>query len=183
MLLLIGPIGLSDQPDTVSWALTSSGKFMVKSLYLKLCQGPVQLVVKGLWRARMPLKIKLFLWQMFRDKLPTSLNIAKRNGPANGPCALCGAPEDTNHVFFRCPLARFAWSAVRSATDVQWDPRSSAELTQLLDAIQGPAKRAIWSCVGELLWALWLTRNKLTIEGCFPSHRANIIYKCNLFVQ
>ena len=43
---LISPIGLSDQPDTVSWALTGSGKFMVKSLYHKMCQGPAQLVVK-----------------------------------------------------------------------------------------------------------------------------------------
>ena len=146
---LIDRVVLSDQPDAVSWALTSSGKFSVKSLYRKLCQGPSQLVVAGLWKARLPLKIKLFLWQMFRDKLPTSLNVAKRNGPADGPCALCGDPEDANHAFFRCPLARFAWSAVRSAARVTWDPRSAAELIHILDALQGPTKRVVWSCVGH----------------------------------
>ena len=41
----------------------------------------------------------------------------------------------------------------------------------------------MWSCVGELLWAMWLTRNKFTIGGCFPSHPANIIFKCNLLLQ
>ena len=120
---------------------------------------------------------------MFRDKLPTSLNVAKRNGPADGPCALCGDPEDANHVFFRCPLARFAWSAVRSAARVTWDPRSAAELIHILDALQGPTKRVVWSCVGALLWSMWLTRNKLTIEGILPTHPANIIFKSNLLLQ
>ena len=131
----------------------------------------------------MPLKIKLFLWQMFRDKLPTSLNVAKRNGPASGPCALCGTPEDANHVFFGCSLARFAWSAVRTAAGVQWDPRSAAELVHILDAIQGPAKRVVWSCVGALFWALWLTRNKLTIEHIFPTNPVNCLFKAIIFLQ
>ena len=140
-------------------------------------------MVAGLWSARLPLKIKLFLWQMFRDKLPTSLNVAKRNGPANGPCALCGEPEGANHVFFRCPLARFAWSTVRSAAGFQWDPRSAAELIHILGALQGSTKRVVWSCVGALLWSLWLTRNKLTIQGMLPTHPASIIFKCNLLLQ
>ena len=123
------------------------------------------------------------MWQLFCDKLPTSLNVAKRNGPATGPCALCGEPEDASHVFFRCSLARFAWSAVRTAAGVQWDPRSAAELTHLLDTIHGSAKRVMWRCVGALLWTIWLTRNKFTIEGCFPSHPANILFKCNLLLQ
>ncbi|XP_020167293.1 uncharacterized protein [Aegilops tauschii subsp. strangulata] len=121
LLQLIGPINLADEPDTVSWALTSSGKFTVNSLYRKLCRGTAQLAIAGLWIARLPLKIKLFMWQLFRDKLPTSLNVAKRNGPTTGPCVLCRAP-DANHVFFNRPLARFAWRAVRTATGVQWDP-------------------------------------------------------------
>ena len=183
LMHLIESVGLSDQPDSVSWALTNSGKFSVKSLYRKLCQGSTQPVIAGLWKARMPLKIKLFIWQLYRDRLPTSLNVAKRNGPATGPCALCGEPEDANHAFFRCPLARFAWSAVRTAAGVLWDPRSAPELFNLLAGIKGSAFWVMWSCVGALLWALWLTRNKFTIEGCFPNHPANIIFKCNLLLQ
>ena len=41
----------------------------------------------------------------------------------------------------------------------------------------------LWSCIRALAWSLWLTRNKLAIEGIFPMHPANIIYKCNLFLQ
>ena len=152
-------------------------------LYRKLCRGTTHHAIAGLWKARLPLKIKLFMWQLFRDKLPTSINVAKRNGPATGSCALCGAPEDASHVFFSCSLARFAWSAVRTATGVQWDPRSAAELSQLLGSIHGRSKRVMWSCVGALLSAMWLIRNKFTIQGIFHSHPANIIFKCNLLLQ
>lgn len=109
--------------------------------------------------------------------------MAKRQGPSTGTCAVCNVVEDANHVFFRCPLARFAWSVVRTADGVSWDPRSTSNLVAILDAVQGSSKRVLWSCVWALFWALRLTRNKLTIEGIFPTHPANVIYKCNLFLQ
>ena len=45
------------------------------------------------------------------------VNVAKHHGPTAGLCAVCRVLEDANHVFFRCPLARFAWSAVRAAAN------------------------------------------------------------------
>ena len=182
---LIGQTTLSMQVDMLSWTLNASGKFMVKSLYRRLCQGqgPAFPMPSGLWAARMPLKIKVFFWQLFRDRLPTSANIAKRNGPSSGLCAICNTAEDANHVFFRCPLARFAWSAVREATNTTWDPHSAGDLAVIVASMTGGSKRVLWSCLGVLAWALWLTRNKLAIEGIFPSHPANILYKCNIFLQ
>ncbi|XP_040249723.1 uncharacterized mitochondrial protein AtMg00310-like [Aegilops tauschii subsp. strangulata] len=38
LLALISPVELSTSADSVTWALTASGKFSVKSLYRKLCQ-------------------------------------------------------------------------------------------------------------------------------------------------
>ena len=173
---------LSTEQDVVSRSLTNSRKFSVKSLYAKLLEIPTLDIARGLWKVAIPLKIKVFPWQMFRDRLPSSNNVAKRNGPSDGNCTVCGAHEDAN-IFFNCYLARFAWSAVRITAGVQWDPRSAAELTHLLDTIHGSAKRVMWRCVGALLWSIWLTRNKFTIEGCFPSHPANILFKCNLLLQ
>ena len=176
---------LSTSADTVTWALTTSGKFTVKSLYRRLCQvqGPAFLMPTGLWNARIPLKVKVFFWQLFCNTLPTSANVAKRNGPSSGLCAICNTMEDANHVFFRCPLARFAWSAVRAATNTNWDPRSAADLAAIVASTMGGSKRVLWSCLGALAWAMWLTRNKIAIEGIFPSHPANILYKCNILMQ
>ena len=183
LLSLIAPVSLSSSDDTVHWSLTPSGKFSVKSLYRKLCECQACLVPKGLWTARLPLKIKVFFWQLFRNRLPTSANVAKRNGPSSGLCVVCNVVEDANHVFFRCPLACFAWSVVRTASNTSWNPRSATDLAAIVATTKGGNNRVLWSCLGALAWSLWLTRNKLAIEGIFPTYPANIIYKRNLFLQ
>ena len=120
---------------------------------------------------------------MLRNRLPTSDNVAKRNGPADGTCTVCGLGEDANHVFFRCHLARFAWSAVREAFHSNWNPASGNDLIAILKTTRGTSSRIAWRCVGALLWAIWTTRNKITIEKKFPNHPADVIFKCHLFLQ
>ena len=180
---LLADVRLSDSADSISWRLSSSGKFSVKSLYRELSRGQIPSAATGLWKAKIPLKIKVFLWQLCQDRLPTSINLAKRNGPASGPCALCGVPENADHAFFLCSLARFAWSAVRAAAGVDWDPRSRSELVSALSLVQGTSRRVMWTCATAMLWAIWNICNKFTIEGVFPSHPADVIFKCIVFLQ
>lgn len=169
--------------DEVSWSLSSSHKFMVKSLYNKLTEGTALDMARGLWKADLPLKIKIFMWQMFCDRLPTPDNVSKRNRPTDGSCAVCGSGENANHVFFGCALARFSWSAVRDTFKQNWNPLSSDDLLDLLTAQKGAYARIVWKCVGALLWSLWTVRNKITIEQKFPAHPADIIFKCHIFLQ
>ena len=109
--------------------------------------------------------------------------MAKRNGPSDGTCIVCGIHEDANHVFFLCPLARFAWSAMREAAGVSWDPCSLSELVALLDSVQGQGKRVLWTSIGAMRWSLWLTRNKFTIEHVFPAKPADCLFKTCIFLQ
>src|SRR4051812_30271551 len=117
---------------------------------------------------------------MFRDRLLSSNNVAKRKGPSDGSCAVCGPHEDANHIFFNCHLARFASSAVREAFGQNWNPHSGGGLRAILSVHKGGFARVLWRCVGALLWSLWTTRNKIIIERKFPSHPADIIFKCHL---
>lgn len=152
---LIGQRRTSPGADEVSWTLTASGVFSVKSLYSKLTEGAVLDIARGLWKAGLPLKIKIFLWQMFQNRLPTADNVAKRNGPSDGSCVVCGTLEDANHALFRCHLARFAWSAVRASFQQNWNPSSGADLLQIIRTQKGASARIVWRCVGALLWSLW----------------------------
>uniref|UniRef100_A0A453KQ98 Reverse transcriptase zinc-binding domain-containing protein n=1 Tax=Aegilops tauschii subsp. strangulata TaxID=200361 RepID=A0A453KQ98_AEGTS len=90
------------------------------------------------------LKIKIFLWQMFQNRLPTADNVAKRNGPSDWFCVVCGTIEAANHAFFRCHLARFSCSTVRAALQQNWNPSSGADLLQIIHTQKGASARIVW---------------------------------------
>ena len=97
---------------------------------------------------RLPLKIKIFLWQAFRGRLPSADQIHKRNGPGSQFCALCGELEDTEHIFFHCALAKLIWSCVREWLHVTWAPASFSELRTLASNLSGVSRRIFgWAWV------------------------------------
>jgi hypothetical protein len=81
---------LSEGQDRVSWALEPSGLFSVNSMYNHLLQGAAWPCAKFIWKAKLPLKIKIFTWQLAINRLPCSEQINHRFGPSDGLCVLCG---------------------------------------------------------------------------------------------
>jgi hypothetical protein len=106
---------------------------------------------------------KIFTWQMFRGYLPSSDQIHARGGPADGNCALCGRPENVDHIFFQCVIAKFFWSGVRAMFSVNWNPRSRQEWLVVLEPLNPRCERMLWTYFAAQYWALWNTRNKFTI--------------------
>jgi hypothetical protein len=152
-------------------------------MYLKLAQGASIAHFRDVWAARLPLKIKIFSWQLVLDKLPSCINIATRQGPGNGCCKLCGRPEDAAHIFFLCSPAIFAWSVARQLLGCSWCPANFAQLYAIISSLSGRFRRCVWLLFVAQSWALWLFRNKMTIESKFMNHPANIIFKTMLFLQ
>jgi hypothetical protein len=54
----------------------------------------------SIWTAKLPLKIKMFLWQVCNGKVQSVEQIAK--GPTQ--CKLCGQVESIEHIFVQCAL-------------------------------------------------------------------------------
>jgi hypothetical protein len=59
-----------------------------------------------LWKIKIPLKIKVFLWLLYREAILTKNNVVKRNRHGNEMCSFCNNHE-TIHLFFECVLAKF----------------------------------------------------------------------------
>ena len=137
----------------------------------------------SIWKINVPLKIRIFLWQMMRKRLPSSDNIHRRHGPSNGLCSLCGDFEDTNHIFFGCVLARFMWSIVRELLSCTWNPACYADVFRLVQPARGTSRRILWTCFAALCWFLWTTRNKFTIEATFPNEPADCLFKMISYLQ
>ena len=63
-------VQIQDTEDIVTWALELSGKFSSRSLYrLMTNPGEVDTRVKEMWEVKIPLKIKIFLWMLWHDRV------------------------------------------------------------------------------------------------------------------
>uniref|UniRef100_A0A8R7V097 Reverse transcriptase zinc-binding domain-containing protein n=1 Tax=Triticum urartu TaxID=4572 RepID=A0A8R7V097_TRIUA len=125
------PLPLSLDLDSVSWSFSPSGDFSVSSAYQALCRLPVLPWLSPLWKAPLPLKIKIFVWQLLRDRLPSGTEVLKRHGPGNGLCPLCHVPETGTHILFSCIAAQALWCFVREALGPEWEATDLAGFLQV----------------------------------------------------
>lgn len=94
--------------DEVSWLLDSKGIFTTQSLYRFITNGGVVSHIDNcIWGCKLPLKIKVFLWQMHHGKLQVSAVLSRRGWKGDRKCALCGDIKTIDHIFFKCPLEIF----------------------------------------------------------------------------
>ena len=182
-LLALLPSDLSDAPDSVTWALSAAGNFSVGSVYRVLFRGPVLAWTSHLWKAPMPLKIKIFTWQLLRDRLPSGVEVAKRLGPSDGACPLCAVPESRTHILFSCPAARFLWNVVAEALGPEWQAQDLGEFLEVQANRTVRRRRLFWLVFAAMTWALWTIRNKMVIERVFLRHASDSVFKFLAFLQ
>ena len=58
------PLVIPDDPDTLSWRLAPTAEFSVSTAYHALCPPQATPWLSPLWKALVPLKIKIFVWQL-----------------------------------------------------------------------------------------------------------------------
>jgi hypothetical protein len=173
----------SEGEDEVSWALEPSGAFSTRSIYGCLSQGAVVTHFRDVWKTRVPPRIRVFLWQLIRSRLPSGVQVAKRNGPTNGACAFCGEQEDCNHIFFSCYLAKLAWAGARELLRCDWNPAGAGEFIALVQSLSGSLRRLAWFTFAAQCWALWNIRNKLAMEGKLINNPADVFFHMHSYMQ
>ena len=77
-----------------------------------------------IWKCRIPLKVKVFLWQVLHRKLQTALSLTKRGWQESPLCCICPEIETVNHLFFRCVFAQYIWSCIMDAFNLHEFPTS-----------------------------------------------------------
>ena len=171
-------ISLNDSPDAVFWALDKSKSLTTKSLYRFLSNRGMPSRVTGIiWKCKIPLKIKIFLWQIFNNKLQVGFSLIKRGWKGDGKCCVCNVLENVNHLFFECPLARMLWAILKEAFDLESVPRSLHELLESWLHGKGPLpSRLIMFVFAGFAWTLWVSRNKMAIEKVFPNMPSDVVY-------
>ncbi|WVZ63094.1 LOW QUALITY PROTEIN: hypothetical protein U9M48_012759 [Paspalum notatum var. saurae] len=123
----IALVQLDDQPDSLKWNVSKQGQFTVNSMYEHLMNQIALPLNKHLWKLKLPLKIKIFLWFLFKGVILTKDNLIKRHWSGDGRCCFCDSNESIQHLFFDCHVARFVWRVFTIAFGLE-SPKNLFEL-------------------------------------------------------
>jgi hypothetical protein len=104
--------------------LIKKGVFSVKSAYhlgislkeTKLCKDDSGSSAdrpplwNNIWNLKLPGKVRIFLWRLCHNSLPTKLNIQRKRVDLDTRCPVCfRMDEDGGHLFLKCKLVKQVW--------------------------------------------------------------------------
>jgi hypothetical protein len=152
-------ITLTEVEDFFVWDLTSTGVYSVKSFYLNHMNSDIQFLHKYIWKLKVPLKIRIFMWFLHRKVILTKDNLFKRKWKGDSACCFCNQAETIQHLFFSCPLAQIIWRIVHFALNIPAPSSIDHMFGNWLTGANKSEKRNIRVGACALLWAIWNTRN------------------------
>jgi hypothetical protein len=183
-LQLVGSIldvRLNEQTDTFSW--TKSKSFSVKAMYNDLVIGNAPHLNLVTWKAKIPLKIKIFLWYLWKGVILTKDNLAKRKWKGCTRCCFCSEQETIEHLFFECPMARLMWSAI-SVTFGITKPANMANLFgSWLRSFSHKQRALVIVGVAAFCWALWLSRNDVVFQKSKSKSILQVMFRGTFWIR
>lgn len=113
----------------------------------------------AIWHCHVPVKVKIFGWLLYCDRLNTRRNL-KKHIITEDACPRCNhAPETNDHLFFQCQSSRAVWNQLGlsfpSSHTAPWtsNPPDAAVPTLLWPAM-----------VFTILWKIWDSRNSIVFR-------------------
>ena len=100
-------INLTRDKDSFYCNLHANGLFSIRSMYQHMLNGTSDIQSMFIWKLKIPLKIKIFLWYVLRGVIVTNDNLTKRNWKGSQQCVFCTRTETIQHLIFDCQFAKF----------------------------------------------------------------------------
>jgi hypothetical protein len=124
---------------------------------------------------KVPLKIRIFMWFLFKKVILTKDNLVKRNWHGNKKCCFCDHEETIQHLFITCPLAKIVWRIVFMAFDITSRTSINNLFENWLKDVNKNDKVQIHVGVCALLWAIWNVRNDYIFNNAKSSSFMQVI--------
>jgi hypothetical protein len=113
-------IRISKTKDELVWKNSPHGTYTPKlgysQLNIDLHQREPSWWWRGLWKIKFPLKARIFMWCLVKNKIPTWDRMKQRNVEGPSWCALCKANDELGvHLFISCPFVKQIWEECSQA--------------------------------------------------------------------
>ncbi|XP_030930993.1 uncharacterized protein LOC115956857 [Quercus lobata] len=163
----------TDQDDCLIWPGCKDGNYSVKTGYQLLCESATlgdasssdsskqSLFWKRVWKLQIPNKIKVFLWRVCSNALPTLENLKRRKILDDAKFKAClAAEEDTLHAIWSCEKLQHIWFPCFSW--VQTEHPQIPDVQELISWVgQWIDKLELFAVVA---WFIWNHRNRLRLN-------------------
>jgi hypothetical protein len=155
---------LSADRDIFKWSLTKSGQFTIQFMYRSLINNGNVFHYKEIWKHKLSLKIKIFMWYLFKGVVLTKDNLAKCNWQGSSKCGFCNLDETNQQLFIDCHVAHFMWQLISICFGFP-GPRSVKHFFgSWLMGVDLNTKNLIITGVLALCWDIWISRKDLVFN-------------------
>ena len=100
-------IQLQDQSDSFVWSLQQNGLFSVRSMYWAITISNIIPHNHIIWKLKLPLKIKIFMWYLIKGVTLTKDNLARLRWKGSLKCCCCNLNETIQHLFSIAKMLNF----------------------------------------------------------------------------
>jgi hypothetical protein len=151
LVATIGNVRLNDRYDIFRWRLNQNGLFTVRTMYNALTNVWENRLI---WKLKLQLKIKIFLWYLNKGVTLTKDNLVRRNWTGNTKCVFCTCVETIQHLFFDCHFASFLWRALQFTFGIHRPASISDLFTNWLLGIGLKSRKQILVGATALCWTI-----------------------------
>jgi hypothetical protein len=176
-------VELSNDPDEFKWKLTESGSYTVKSMYNDLMQGHTIFLRKYLWKLKIPLKIKIFMWFLNNKVLLTKDNLAKRKWKGCQKCCFCNESETIQHLFLTCPFAKIIWRMIYLTYNLPPPANITNMFGKWLNGVGKTDKAKIRIGISAVCWSIWTSRNDMIFNKQTGINFLQVIRRAAYWIQ
>ncbi|GJY67390.1 RNA-directed DNA polymerase, eukaryota [Tanacetum coccineum] len=172
--LLLDTVILSNMDDRWFWDLNGDGVFQVKDVRSMLDEAFLpKMEVPTRWIKSIPIKVNVFAWKLYLDRLPTRSNLSRRNVSLPSlACPLCDhVLEDSSHLFFGCSVAKDIQKLICRWWNLDVHPYESYEdwLSWFKSIRLGSkAKEVLEGVFYVSWWSLWNFRDQFLFASPIP---------------
>jgi len=152
-------------------------------MYNHLANGGIDRSFKHLWKAKIPLKIKIWFWLIWHNAIPSKDNMKRRKWNGDTLCRFCDQEESIGHLFFSCPAAKYVWSVVARSVGANTRSGSFSQYFQWIIRFLAMSRNIQITTIAAICWAIWKLINRACFEHKLIKSPVDLVMHACVFMK